>query len=58
LPQEVKRIEYYISGYGWKVATVKSGHLDLKIDTKLKMRRTRLFLKSGNRQSSLMLVKP
>ncbi len=58
LPQEVKRVEYYISGYGWKVAAVKSGHLDVKIDTKLKMRRTRLFLKSGNRQSSLMLVKP
>ena len=58
LPQEVKRVEYYISGYGWKVAQVNNAHLDIKIDKKLKMHRTRLFLKSGNRQSSLMLVKP
>jgi len=58
LPKEVKRIEYYISGQGWKVATVKDGHLATKVDKKLKMNRTRIFLKSGNRQSSLMLVKP
>jgi len=58
LPKEVKRIEYYISGYGWKSATVNNGHLATQIDKKLKMSRTRIFLKSGNRQSSLMLVKP
>ena len=58
LPKEVKKIEYYISGYGWKVASLKEGHLSTRVDKKLKMHRTRVFLKSGNRQSSLMLVKP
>jgi len=58
LPKEVKRIEYYISGYGWKVATLKDGNLATHVNKKLKMHRTRIFLKSGNRQSSLILVKP
>ena len=58
LPKEVKKIEYYISGQGWKVATVQDGHLATDINQRLKMHRTRIFLKSGNRQSSLILVKP
>ena len=57
LPKEVKRIEYYISGYGWKSATVDNGDLEAKVEKKLKMNRTRIFLKSGNRQSSIILVK-
>ncbi|MDA3946739.1 MAG: polysaccharide deacetylase family protein [Helicobacteraceae bacterium] len=57
LPKEIKRVEYYISGYGWKSATVNSGKLVVNIDKKLKMNRTRIFLKSGNRQSSIILVK-
>ena len=58
LPIEVKKIEYYISGHGWKRASVKKGELAVKVDKKLKMNRTRIFLKSGNRQSSTILVKP
>ncbi len=58
LPKEVKKIEYYISGQGWKVASVNNGNLVTKVNQKLKMHRTRIFLKSGNRQSSLILVKP
>ena len=58
LPKEVKKIEYYISGQGWKVATLKDGNLAAHVNQRLKMHRTRIFLKSGNRQSSLMLVKP
>ena len=58
LPIEVKKIEYYISGHGWKRASVKKGELAVKVDKKLKMNRTRIFLKSGNRQSSIILVKP
>jgi len=58
LPKEVKKIEYYISGQGWKSARVIDGQLAVQVDKKLKMYRTRVFLKSGNRQSSLMLVKP
>lgn len=58
LPKKLKKIEYYISGYGWERATLQAGQLSLKVDKKLKKRRTRIFLKSGNRQSSFMLVKP
>ncbi len=57
LPEEVKKIEYYVSGYGWEPLTVKEGKLTATIDKKLKMRRTRIFLKNGNRQSSIILVK-
>jgi len=58
LSKEVKKIEYYISGHGWKTASLKDGKLSTKVDKKLKMKRTRIFLKSGNRQSSIILVKP
>lgn len=57
LPKEVKKIEYYISGYGWEALPLDNGKLSAKIDKKLKMNRTRIFLKSGNRQSSIILVK-
>ncbi len=57
LPKDVKRIDYYISGYGWTSAPVNNGKLSVKIDKQLKMDRTRIFLKSGNRQSSIILVK-
>lgn len=58
LPTEIKKIEYYISGYGWKRADVQEGHLAVDVNKKLKMHRSRIFLKSGNRQSSVILVKP
>ncbi|WP_345975984.1 polysaccharide deacetylase family protein [Sulfurimonas sp. HSL3-7] len=58
LPVEVKKIEYYVSGYGWEALPVQEGKLAARIDKKLKMRRTRIFLKNGNRQSSIILVKP
>jgi peptidoglycan/xylan/chitin deacetylase (PgdA/CDA1 family) len=57
LPKEVKKIEYYVSGYGWEAAPLKEGRLALTVDKKLKMRRTRIFLRSGDRQSSIILVK-
>ncbi len=57
LPKEVKKIEYYISGYGWETLPVNNGKLMANVDKKLKMNRTRIFLKSGNRQSSIILVK-
>lgn len=57
LPAEVKKIEYYISGHGWENATVSNGVLNVDVDKKLTLNRTRIFLKSGNRQSSIILVK-
>ena len=58
LPKTLKKIEYYVSGYGWKRATLKGGKLALTLNKKLKNRRTRIFLKSGHRQSSIILVNP
>jgi len=58
LPKEIKKVEYYISGYGWTTASVNEGTLSVRADKTLKMQRTRLFIKSGNRQSSIILVKP
>ncbi|MCJ7764348.1 MAG: polysaccharide deacetylase family protein [Thiovulaceae bacterium] len=57
LPTEVKKIEYYVSAYGWKSTPLKEGKLAITVDKKLKMRRTRIFLRSGNRQDSIILVK-
>ncbi len=58
LPKEIKKVEYYISGHGWTAASLNEGELTVKADKKLTMNRTRIFLKSGNRQSSIILVKP
>jgi len=57
LPSKVKNIEYYISGQGWNRAKLTQGLLDVTIDKKLKFFRTRIFLKDGHRQSSIILVK-
>jgi len=57
LPKEIKKVEYYISGHGWTTASVNEGKLSVTADKNLKMRRTRIFIKSGNRQSSIILVK-
>ena len=57
LPKEVKKLEYYISGYKWEPALLKEGKLAITVDRELKMHRTRIFLRSGDRQSSIILVK-
>lgn len=57
LPHEVKNLEYYISGEGWTRTTLHHGNLDVKLNKKLRFKRTRIFLKDGNRQSSIILVK-
>jgi peptidoglycan/xylan/chitin deacetylase (PgdA/CDA1 family) len=57
LPEDVKKLEYYISGYKWEPAFLKEGKLAITVDKQLKMHRTRIFLRSGDRQSSIILVK-
>lgn len=57
IPANVTDLEYYVSGYGWNRAKAKKGEVDIAIDLPLKMDRTRLFLKQGHRQSSIILVK-
>ncbi len=58
IPTEIKKIEYYVSGHGWTRATVNDGQVNITPDLKLKFNRSRIFLKHGNRQSSMILVKP
>ncbi len=53
----INRVEYYISGYGWKDTKVTQGDVNITLKRKLKFSRNRLFLKSGNYQSSIILVK-
>jgi len=53
----IKKVEYYISGYGWHYARVDNGDVNISVNRKLKFSRNRLFLKNANYQSSIILVK-
>ena len=57
IPPDVKRLEYYVSGHGWHRIKADKGVVKEAVDLPLKFDRTRLFLKQGNRQSSIILVK-
>jgi peptidoglycan/xylan/chitin deacetylase (PgdA/CDA1 family) len=57
IPANVTDLEYYVSGYGWHRVKAKEGKVNITVDLPLKMRRTRLFLKQGHRQNSIILVK-
>ncbi len=57
IPSEITSAEYFISGYGWKRIEVMNGEVEEEIDLPLIQTRTRLFLRDGRRQSSLILVK-
>lgn len=58
IPPDIKNLEYYVSGYGWHRVKAEKGAVHVDMDLRLKFERTRLFLKHGNRQSSMILVKP
>lgn len=53
----IQHAEYYLSGYGWHSVKVNVGDINLTVNRKLKFSRNRLFLKSGDYQSSIILVK-
>jgi poly-beta-1,6-N-acetyl-D-glucosamine N-deacetylase len=53
----IKKAEYYVSGYGWKHITVNNGDINISFDKPLKFARSRIFLKNGPEQSSIILVK-
>ncbi len=58
--QDIKRVQLYISGYGWRNVKVDSGIIDYTFPQpiRLKFRQTRLFLKTfDNRWSGTLLVK-
>ena len=58
IPAEINNLEYYVSGHGWKRVTASGGEIKATPDIALERSRTRIFLKSGHRQSSMILVKP
>ena len=57
IPKNVTDLEYYVSGHGWHHAKAHDGELKVEANLPLKFERTRIFLKRGNRQSSIILVK-
>jgi peptidoglycan/xylan/chitin deacetylase (PgdA/CDA1 family) len=57
IPENVTDLEYYVSGYGWQRVKAHSGELKVEVNLTLKLPRTRIFLKEGLRQSSIILVK-
>lgn len=54
LPKDVENLQFYISGEGWTQTTLKQGNLNIALHKKLKLSRTRIFLKDGDRQSSII----
>jgi len=58
MAKNIKSVEYYVSGYTWKRVDVHDGEVDITFNKKLKKSRSRLFLKDGFKQSSVILVKP
>jgi len=54
---EISSIEYFVSGQSWKRVKVENGEVNEAVNLKLTRSRTRLFLKYGKRQSSLILVR-
>ncbi len=57
IPQSRTRLEYYLSGYGWEYINAQNGVVHIETDKTLKYDRNRIFLKHGNAQSSMILVK-
>ncbi len=57
IPENVTDLEYYVSGHGWHRIKVQDGVVNVETNLPLKLRRTRVFLKQGTRQSSIILVK-
>jgi len=49
--------EYYVSGGEWVRVPVENGEIRVKTDVKLTQPRSRVFIKVGQKQSSIILVK-
>lgn len=55
--KEAKKINVYISGYGWKKYKLNNGLLNIKVEKKLKFSRSRIVLNSDNKISTKLLIK-
>ena len=56
LPKKVKKGELYVSGYGWKRVKAKDSILDMDLNYKLKLNRTRIIFRSYNNEHSSKIV--
>lgn len=54
---QYKTAELYVTDAGWRCVAVRNGLIRETLDLPLKNRRTRLFLKVGNKQNGIILVK-
>jgi poly-beta-1,6-N-acetyl-D-glucosamine N-deacetylase len=52
-----KKIELYLTGYGWQYIPIKDGIIAHKLDLPLKKSRNRVILKYGNRQSTQLIMR-
>ncbi len=60
VPENLKKVQLYISGYGWRVVPVDNGIVDIEFQKpiKLKYRLTRLFIRTfDNRWNGNLIVK-
>ena len=57
IPEQITDLEYYVSGHGWHRVKAHDGEVKTEVNLPLKFDRTRVFLKQGHRQSSIILVK-
>ncbi len=53
----IRNIEYFVSGYGWEPAVVQNGEVKISLERPLKQARSRIFIRSGSRYSSTIIVK-
>ena len=58
MPEEIEKVEIFLSGYGWEYAYVNDGILEYEINKELKLSRNRIFIRDfSNRWSSYILIK-
>lgn len=58
VPEDIDKVEVFLSGYGWEYAYVSDGILEYEINKELKLSRNRIFIRDfNNRWSSYILIK-
>lgn len=58
MPEDIDKVEVFLSGYGWEYAYVSDGVLEYEINKELKLSRNRIFIRDfNNRWSSYILIK-
>ena len=56
IPSNIKKIQLYISGYGWEILKVNNGIINKVINKQLKFKRNRIIIKTYNCEHSTRLI--